>query len=179
MATKCVLNKSTLTGIADAIRAKGGTTETMKPGEMAAKIEAIPSGGDGLFASYITKTITNFNAAEILGYDATTPAINVGQHFFNGFSSLETIYAPMISPNAFFAQNCTSLTSATVRAVSNRADLFNGCSSLVELTIKELNASQIIGWTNFLSGINISCVIHCLDKDIKYVDGAWTIVERS
>lgn len=46
MATKCVLNKSTLTGIANAIRAKGGTTETMLPGEMAAKIASIPSGGE-------------------------------------------------------------------------------------------------------------------------------------
>ena len=47
MATKCVVNKSTMSGIADAIRAKGGTTDAMLPSEMAAKIAAIPSGGSG------------------------------------------------------------------------------------------------------------------------------------
>lgn len=45
MATKCVVNKSTMTDIADAIRTKGGASAPLKPGKMAAAIEAIPSGG--------------------------------------------------------------------------------------------------------------------------------------
>lgn len=47
-----VIEKRTLTGIADAIRAKGGTTATMTPGEMVAAIEAIPSVGQE-FADYV------------------------------------------------------------------------------------------------------------------------------
>ena len=35
------LNDSTLTGIADAIREKGGTTDTYLPSEMAAAIESL------------------------------------------------------------------------------------------------------------------------------------------
>lgn len=51
MATKCVVNKSTLTDIATAIRTKGGTTDTLLPSEMPAAIAAIPSGGgSGLFS---------------------------------------------------------------------------------------------------------------------------------
>lgn len=47
MATKAVVNTSTLNAIAAAINAKAGTTGTMTPSEMAAKISAIPSGGSG------------------------------------------------------------------------------------------------------------------------------------
>ena len=45
MAEKCVVNKSTLTDIADAIREKGGTSAAMLPSAMPAAIEAIPTGG--------------------------------------------------------------------------------------------------------------------------------------
>lgn len=45
MATKCVINKATMTGIADAIRAKGGASAQLLPSQMAGAIEAIPSGG--------------------------------------------------------------------------------------------------------------------------------------
>ncbi len=40
-----LIQDATLTGIADAIRAKAGTTETLKPGDMAAAIAAIEAGG--------------------------------------------------------------------------------------------------------------------------------------
>ena len=42
---KYVIEDTTLTGIAGAIREKNGTTDTMKPTEMAAAIAAIVSGG--------------------------------------------------------------------------------------------------------------------------------------
>lgn len=44
MSTKCVLNKSTMTGIADAIRSKGGTSAAMLPSAMPSAIAAIPTG---------------------------------------------------------------------------------------------------------------------------------------
>ena len=43
--TKALITESTLTAIADAIRAKGGASGTMTPAQMAAAITAIPSGG--------------------------------------------------------------------------------------------------------------------------------------
>lgn len=45
--SQSVINDSTLTSIADAIRAKGGATGPMLPQEMAGAIDAIPSGGSG------------------------------------------------------------------------------------------------------------------------------------
>lgn len=44
---KYVIEDTTLTGIAGAIREKNGTTDTYKPTEMAAAIAAIVSGGSG------------------------------------------------------------------------------------------------------------------------------------
>lgn len=43
--SKVLVNESSLTGIANAIRSKNGTTDTYKPSEMAGAIEAIQTGG--------------------------------------------------------------------------------------------------------------------------------------
>ena len=43
--SKVLVNESSLTGIADAIRGKNGSTDTYKPSEMAAAITAIEGGG--------------------------------------------------------------------------------------------------------------------------------------
>ena len=43
--SKVLVNESSLTGIADAIRSKNGSTDTYKPSEMAAAITAISGGG--------------------------------------------------------------------------------------------------------------------------------------
>lgn len=45
--SKVLVNESSLTGIADAIRGKNGSTDTYKPSEMAAAITAISGGGGG------------------------------------------------------------------------------------------------------------------------------------
>lgn len=44
MSTKCILNKSTMTAIADAIRTKGSTSSSMLPSAMPAAIRAIQTG---------------------------------------------------------------------------------------------------------------------------------------
>ena len=45
--SKVLVNESSLTGIANAIRGKNGSTDTYKPSEMAAAITAISGGGSG------------------------------------------------------------------------------------------------------------------------------------
>ena len=45
--SNALITNSTLSDFADAIRAKNGTQDTYTPGEMAAAISAIPSGGGG------------------------------------------------------------------------------------------------------------------------------------
>ena len=55
---KYTINDTTLTSIADAIRAKGGTTAALTPAQMAEAIAAIQAGGGGSGAWYQTGEIT-------------------------------------------------------------------------------------------------------------------------
>ena len=42
-----LVNEKTLKAIADAVRARGGTSALMKPGEIPDAVSKIPSGGNG------------------------------------------------------------------------------------------------------------------------------------
>ena len=82
---KYVIEDTTLTGIAGAIREKNGTTDTMKPTEMAAAIAAIVSGGSGggfnsddynvvAINDMATKSVSNSNSWN---------GLNIGYSFTN------------------------------------------------------------------------------------------------
>lgn len=73
--SKYAINSSTLTAIGDAIRAKNGTTDTYKPTDMAAAIEAIVGGGGGS-VKYVQLTNSDgakasqvFDASAYIGTD--------------------------------------------------------------------------------------------------------------
>lgn len=176
---RVIVDEEVLNGIGSEIIAKGGAKAPMKPSEMSAAIQAIPSGVGTDFKDYVLHTLEDFDAAVLLGYDSSDPAVQANQQMFAGFSNLRRIYSPMINCGAAFAYNCQSLVDVTVRIVSNRADLFSGCVALARLTTTRNTASQIIGYTAMLGSLSKECVIHCTDKDVEYIDGAWVIVERS
>ena len=52
--TKAVLNESTLTAIAEAIRQKSSSSAALKPGEMAEAIKNIKGGGGDIYRCFIT-----------------------------------------------------------------------------------------------------------------------------
>lgn len=68
---KMLINDSTLTAIADAIRAKGGTSAAMIPGEMAALIEAISTGVE--LPSWITDMEFATGSLSAEGSNLTVP----------------------------------------------------------------------------------------------------------
>ena len=70
-----IVNDSSLQSIADAIRAKTGGTETYKPAEMAAAIQAIQTGGCG--------TPAGFNDVNFRDYDGTIVASYSAADFAN------------------------------------------------------------------------------------------------
>lgn len=61
MAQKVLINDSTLTAIADAIRAKNGSEDTMLPSEMAGLIEAIESGGADVYMGTASGSLSSSN----------------------------------------------------------------------------------------------------------------------
>ena len=66
---KRMISTSILTATADAIRAKDGSAEPIKPSEFAEKIAAIPSGGGEVFP---TVTYTSF-----ISYGTLSPSSNI------------------------------------------------------------------------------------------------------
>ena len=75
---KVLVNESSLTGIADAIRGKNGSTTTYKPSEMAAAITAISGGGEPVIEALSVTSNGTYTAPD--GVDGYSPVtVNVPQ----------------------------------------------------------------------------------------------------
>ena len=75
---KVLVNESSLTGIADAIRGKNGETTTYKPSEMAAAITAISGGGEPVIEALSVTSNGTYTAPD--GVDGYSPVtVNVPQ----------------------------------------------------------------------------------------------------
>ena len=146
-----------LTGVANAIRAKKGTTDLINPQDFESQIASIETGGrTNKLPQVVDKTVTEITAEDLQG--ATT----IGNAVFASCSSLTSITIPdsvtIIGGSAFngcrsltsvmigssitsiggsaFA-SCSSLTSITIpnKVISISNDAFNGCRSLTSVTI--------------------------------------------
>lgn len=81
---KGLINNSTLTDIANAIRAKMGTSDVMLPSEMAALIEGISEGGKFTYGSISQSNVTNIvtithDLGDIPNFFALIQSANTGQ----------------------------------------------------------------------------------------------------
>ena len=77
---KVLVNESSLTGIANAIRGKNGSTDTYKPSEMAAAITAIESGGGAEPVIEALEVTSNGTYTATDGVDGYSPiTVNVPQ----------------------------------------------------------------------------------------------------
>jgi hypothetical protein len=124
---KVLINETSLSGIADAIRAKNGSSETYKPSEMAAAIEAIEAGGGGEGLPEEALTITG-NCYYRFGYNGwnwlidnygdkvTTSDITDCQYMFKNSSNLKEIP---------FEINCSAIASYI-----GVTEIFNNCNNL-------------------------------------------------
>lgn len=81
MATKCIINKSTMTDIADAIRAKGGASTTLLPSEMPDAIENISGGVEPALENDVNfwhpdgRLLYSYSANEVLSADWHLPDV--------------------------------------------------------------------------------------------------------
>lgn len=101
-----LIQDTTLTGIADAIRGKTGGTVPVPVSDMAAQIEGIQAGGGDIDA-LIDRSITEISS------DVTS----VGEYAFYKCSKLTTANFPVamsIGSNAF--RSCSSLTTLILRS---------------------------------------------------------------
>lgn len=123
-----LIQSETLTGIADAIRNKEGSSANIPVLEMAEKILAIEGGGSGsidhsLEDGIIRRTLTSYSNDRI-----TT----IGAYAFANFAALKSIDFPNVTSikrNAFYT--CNGLTSVVFpKVVDIGTSAFNNCSSL-------------------------------------------------
>lgn len=149
--SKALITESTLTAIADAIRAKAGTTAAMKPGEMAAAIAAIPKGSGSKYGVDVTpffgevdssgKLSQPTEAVDLTISGFTSIASYVFSHKFYRCSGLRSVtFADLESVPAFGMnycfQGCTRLTHVSFPALEEvKGDepfyyAFQGCTAL-------------------------------------------------
>ena len=172
--SKALITESVLTDIANAIRTKDGSTATMKPTEMAAKITAIPTGGGGseIARKIVERTITEysdsgvtkvgdyaFQSCATLTSASLSSCENVGYYAFYDCSGLENIDLPKcenINTSAFY--NAKKLTGATLpKCTTLGANAFYNCTSLTSVSLPEcvtVNNSAFYG-CSALAGIDL------------------------
>lgn len=125
--SKVLVNESSLTGIADAIRGKNGSTDTYKPSEMAAAITAISGGGGGGY--YIPE-----EAFVISGDCPYRFARNGWNWFINNYGN--KITTNNISDPSYMFYNSSNLTNIPFDLNLNNAtyvpfsNIFYGCINL-------------------------------------------------
>lgn len=146
--------------IADAIRAKNGSTDTYKVSEMASAIEAIQSGG-GNIDILINRSITEINSNVTL----------VGENAFYRCEALVSANLPLatkVSNSAF--GYCTNLESINIPLVANVGQqTFAYCSKLTKISLPsvtfinsnafnkcEMLETVDLGSTTYVSGYTFS-----------------------
>lgn len=129
-----IIQDTTLSRIAEAIRVKNGTTDKIKVSDMAAMIKAIKAGGDGKEAAIIDRSITEYSNSSVG---------TVGNDAFSRCNSLTTVDFPKATSIGDFAFNsCYSLTTVNLPAATSIGDsAFSSCRSL---TTVDLPAATLI-----------------------------------
>lgn len=127
------IQSETLTGIADAIRSKTGSTDPISVSDMAGQIKGIQAvgGDDGSFKAVIERTAVN----PTLPSDLT----RIGDYAFYSYSSLALTSLPpgIMSIGNLAFSGCTSLKSLTFEgkpsSISNSA--FRTCINLTTINV--------------------------------------------
>ena len=136
-----LIQDTTLSSIADAIRLKAGTSSAFSPAQMVSEIENLPTGGGDIDA-FIERTISG-------SYENSTVSI-VGGYVFYNCSALTSISLPLatsIGSSAF--GRCTALTSVSLpSATSIGSFAFYYCSALTSIN---LPSATLIGSYVFAS----------------------------
>ena len=141
-----LIQDTTLTGIADAIREKTGGADPVAVSDMAAQIEGIQAGGGGddVLDALIDRSITEISSSS---------ATSIGSYAFYSCSSLTTVDFPVatsIGTSAF--QNCSSLTTANFPvATSIRTSAFQYCRSLKSLLLRNNKVCTLSNTNTFNS----------------------------
>lgn len=128
---KHLISDSYITDIANAIRTKKGTQNTMTVAQMPNEISTIPTGGGG--TDYLEKMLNG----TLTSYTITNTVTEIPEYAFYNIQSLTSITIPStvkrIEPWSFAN---TKITSVTLPSELHRINYytFSGCDELVSVT---------------------------------------------
>ena len=139
---KGLITQATLTGIADAIRAKAGTSASMRPDEMAALIQSISGGGKMAFGSvtpsgnYTQRVTITHN----LGAVPNLIAIFAAEKIYSGY----TISLFVIPGDGYVTEVYYSSSSVidSTSIVNNETNLARAFPTITETTLTAKSGIQ-------------------------------------
>ena len=168
-----LIQDTTLTGIADAIRGKTGGTDPVAVSDMAAQIEGIQAGGGGddVLNALIDRSITEISSSSVtsIGSGAfywcsalTTVdfpvATSIGEYAFRSCSALTTVDFPVATSIGGYAfSSCSALTTADFPVATDIGKAaFQSCSAL---TTVDFSVATSIGDYAFRSCIELKSLL--------------------
>lgn len=137
--------------IADAIRAKNGTTATYKTNEMARAIEAIPTGGDSGGADATADYLVS-NRIGLTSYTFPEGTTKIENYAFTGCSKLALTELPStitsIGQNAFASCTALAISELPEGLTEVNTSAFSSCKGIKTMTLP--STIQYI-WTSAFS----------------------------
>jgi hypothetical protein len=145
-----------LTSVANAIRNKKGTTDSINAQNFASEIESIETGGEDKLSAYVDGTLESitiedlpnadriaqycfYNNSSIKSISLHDGIISIGQYAFGSCKALESLNLPnnIISLPNYMCSSCTALTSVVIpESVTLLGDAcFQSCTNLTSVTL--------------------------------------------
>ena len=152
-----IVQDTTLTAIADAVRAKKGTTEPIALTDFATEIESIQSGGGKSKLALIVDVQSADNPYNIVASDIEG-ATAIRKNMFYDKKGLRSIELPTTCTSTGYGafKKCTSLTTASMPNVTKiGASSFYGCTSLPSVYAPNVTS---IGYEAFMNCTALSSV---------------------
>lgn len=129
-----------LTDVADAIREKKGTSDTIQASDFDTEIENLPSGGGDL-DEYFTETIPNGNAS-VAGYVKTIKKLPA-------YTTTSTTYQNMFS---YYQGTSLDLSNFNTSNVYSMSTMFSYCGNLSSLDLSNFNTASLTNVTSMFLG---------------------------
>lgn len=167
-----------LTDVADAIREKGGTNESIQASEFDTAIENLPSGGGKYAPTYVRFGSPNGNDLSYETSNLDTSNMVTMQNMFYGCNTVTSLdCSGFLSPNLTKANsmfyNCTQLLSLDLRQLTSNDEMevdsmFANCNRLQHLDIRSFDFTNNLQYTySMFNNVPNNCEIIVADATQK------------
>jgi hypothetical protein len=184
-----------LTDVADAIREKKGTSETITASDFDTEIENLPSGGD--LSDYFLNTI-EYSSASRPGYSTlikqlpdtpitiTSTSLNYMFYNYPGSSIPSLVFTSTVTSATSMFNNCKNITTAPLfdtSSVTNTFQMFMGCSNLTTVPAYNLssvtNLSMMFMQCKKLENVPLFNILSATDLSNMFGNGGTLLTDTS